>query len=390
MTRHVLSRTIAVLLFAFFVFHPLSVDAKTFTDVSSSHANYQAISFFSQKGVISGTGKTTYSPKRTVTRAEFVKMLLMARFGTATPVTSEKTCFSDVPAKQWYAPVFCAAKEKGLVMGVEGRAFPTREIQLAEAGTLVVRAYDLPMSNEENAAWYVPALKALASKNLIPATFYYIGQPVSRAAAAEILWRALLGRDSENHVAFEDLALVSCTPIGDDLPKNIDMKKVRSTWLGWVNRERKMSGLHAYSYDPLLHASATNWSQYSRDIGKIEHKRPGTKAYYDYKAITSWFKNLGLVFKNVNGTTHTENIGWGYYECDASDCTQELENSIRGTFDFFMAERKSNGVHFRSVMNRDFERIGLGVAIDEKSHRYFLTVHYGTEIISTPVPICLR
>ena len=48
-----------------------------------------------------------------------------------------------------------------------------------------------------------------------------------------------------------------------------------------------------------LNQSATVWSEFSEDRGYIDHKRPGTTAYYDYWAITSWFADLGLVFENV-------------------------------------------------------------------------------------------
>jgi hypothetical protein len=42
--------------------------------------------------------------------------------------------------------------------------------------------------------------------------------------------------------------------------------------------------------------------------GEITHKRNEGDVYYDYDKITSWFKDRGVVCKNIYGVTHTENI----------------------------------------------------------------------------------
>jgi hypothetical protein len=54
-----------------------------------------------------------------------------------------------------------------------------------------------------------------------------------------------------------------------------------------------------------------------------------------------------------------------------------------------MAEKdKAYKAHYNSIMNKYFKEIGLGIAVDRSTHKYYLTVHYGTEIISNPWPIC--
>lgn len=165
----------------------------------------------------------------------------------------------------------------------------------------------------------------------------------------------------------------------------VDESRVRAAWLGWYNDARADLGLHAYAYDARLDATALEWSGVAKSRGQISHKRdPKDPAFYNYAAVTSWFKDRGLVFKNVNRVTHTENIGFGYFRCPASgDCTDALIAGIRDTFDFYMAERfKTNAwerAHYTSVVNARFQIVGLGIVAD--GNKYYLTVHYGTSVL---------
>ena len=84
----------------------------------------------------------------------------------------------------------------------------------------------------------------------------------------------------------------------------------------------------------------------------------------------------------MQGVTYSENIGYGPFNCSESDCTDELIANIRSTFDFYMSEKdQSYRPHYNSVMNAYFKEIGLGITIDESQNRYYLTVHYGTELL---------
>lgn len=176
------------------------------------------------------------------------------------------------------------------------------------------------------------------------------------------------------------------------LPINVDLNKLRQTWLNWNNAARKEAGLNDYARNIDLAFSATTWSNRAVQKGAINHQRDGQSAYYDYNKINAWFKNLGLQFKNVKRATFTENIGWGYYQCPAdtkADCTEALTKAIRTTFDFFIGEKnKKYRPHYESLMKPEFKIIGLGIALDQAKHKYYLTVHYGTEIVSKNLPLC--
>lgn len=175
-----------------------------------------------------------------------------------------------------------------------------------------------------------------------------------------------------------------CDIPSDDLPANVDLAKVRATWLDWENKERSANGLAAYTYNEDLFRTATIWAETSKQKGYIDHKRPGQTAYYDYKIIEAWFKKLGLEFKNIHSKTFTESIAWEYYSCSEADCTDKLTTAIRKGFNFFMSEKgKSYSPHYDAIINPEFTQIGLGIIIDKATGKYYLTVHYGTEISSS-------
>jgi len=172
------------------------------------------------------------------------------------------------------------------------------------------------------------------------------------------------------------------TPIvaAENLPSNIDMNKIRNAWLGWNNETRLALGLSEYSINSELNRSATLWSETSKERGYMDHKREGQTEYYDFYKIRDWFKSIGLEFEN---DLFTENIAWGVYNCDETkpDCTQYLIDKIRYSYDYFIAEKGEDySPHYDSIVNKYFKIIGLGIAIDEKAHKYFLTVHYAKAI----------
>jgi hypothetical protein len=160
----------------------------------------------------------------------------------------------------------------------------------------------------------------------------------------------------------------------------VDMSRVRLTWLTWYNEVRSDLNLNPYSYHPKLDITALEWSELSKRQWFITHRRNPSDSYYDYWKINSWFEEHWIKAKNVNRVTHTENIGYGYYSCSKSDCTDELIKSIKNTFLFFMSEKgKSYDAHYKSIIKKEFKYMWLGIAIDPSAKRYYLTVHYITD-----------
>ncbi|GAB0174596.1 MAG: hypothetical protein HHAS10_04750 [Candidatus Altimarinota bacterium] len=171
------------------------------------------------------------------------------------------------------------------------------------------------------------------------------------------------------------------TTPGVNQVQNVNMSTVRATWLGWYNEYRSSLKLGSYTYDSRLDSTAHDWNiVFSTGKGENHHRRNSSDSYYDFSIIDSWFKNRGIDPKVINRSKHTENVGYGYYNCSDSDCTNELIASIRTTWDFFMSEKgKSYDAHYRSIINPYFTKVGMDIIVVPSEKRYYLTMHFITE-----------
>lgn len=360
-----------------------------FLDVPNAHENFTSTSYLEEKGIIHGYDDGSFRPGNRINRAEFMKIVIEGITEGAVPEATEN-CFSDVDKSVWYAKYVCEAKTKGIISGYSDGTFrPGTTINLAEALKVIVKAYGIEVDQViEGEPWYQVYLNAMGGTHYIPTSLIYLNQDLKRAEMAEMIWRVLEKKSDLSYKSADDLKSMFCVTLGEDLPKNVDMDRVREAWVSWNNEVRV--GLGPYGLNEDLNRSAVDWAKEIRDKKTADHKRTGTSAYYDYVEITEWFADLGLVFKNVNRATHTENIGWGYYKCSEADCTDYMIERIRSTFDFFYGEKDKPGdkSHYNSIMKAEFQIIGVGVALDEADSKYYIAIHYGTEIISNPPDMC--
>lgn len=369
--------------FVFLTANPLSA----YSDVSESSEFATAIEWLTEQGAISGYNDGTFKPENKITRAEFLKILVYFKEG-GIPTLPEETCFEDVDLEEWYAPYVCFGQKEGIVNGYPDGSFgPTDKINLVEASKILAETLDLEWTEDPvGEEWYSPYLETLSALGAYPNTLEYLNENITRGEVAEMLWRVAEEKTEEPSKTWEEFSS-ACSPFEYDIPENIDVKRIEETWLSWTNATRASQGLAPYTYNDQLMRSATEWAQYGKSRGYMDHKRPGTSAYYDYYAIQDWFADLGLIFANKGGYTFTENIGRGPYSCSAQDCTDELLDAIWYTYDYYLSEAGSSySPHWNSIVNTQFKEIGFGITVDSGS--YYLTVHYATEITSDPAPLC--
>ena len=91
---------------------------RQFKDVKKKHWAYDAIMWAVANGITDGTTPTTFSPKKTCTRGEILLFLYAAE---GKPAYSIENPYSDVKAKHWYYDAAIWAYENGLETGTDGK-----------------------------------------------------------------------------------------------------------------------------------------------------------------------------------------------------------------------------------------------------------------------------
>ncbi len=374
------------------IYHPKLTIADRFPDVPSDHPYQSAIADFRKHRIISGFPDGTLRPEWALTRAEAVKIVTLAtqeylRSYDFDAYENRRNPFNDTDEDAWYYPSLLRSVHAGYIKGfADGTFRPAQNVTVAEASSMVSKAFDIE-SPDLGAVWYERFIRSLAGLHALPVSIRAQSEPIKRGELIEMLWRLANHVQSRPSLTAEDVLQKACVESEDSFIPGVDMRRIRTEWLALYNNVRTDRGLTPYRLDSYLNRSSSIWSKRSAERGAMEHKRASDQAYYDYSAIQSWFRDLGLAFENVHSITFTENIGRGPYTCSASDCTNELISAIRSTFDFYMGEEpKEYRPHFSAIVNPYFEIMGVGIAV--QNGQYYITTHFGTRITSSPPRLC--
>ena len=368
---------------------------KSFADVPSDHMYAQAINDFRSKGYVRGYSDGTFRPERAVSRAEIAQILseyflpqdAAWRNEGEHAFTNAGLPFTDIDARAWYNLALRRSYRAGLIQGyADGTFRPAQSVSVAEALKLITQALSID-TPADGAIWYERYVRAAGDRNALPVSIRSLTEPIKRGELVETIWRLSQHVTDRESLSADALLSPVCDRSEDSSIQGVDLRRVRETWLSWYNDQRSALGLKRYTFNPYLTRSASIWSARAAGLGYINHVRDATIGSYNYEAVKAWFQDLGLEFRNVNGVTFTENIGWGPYACTKQDCTDDFIDAIRTTFDFYLAEQtKSYRPHYNAIVNPSFTMMGLGVVV--RDGKYYLTAHFGTDLTSNPPRLC--
>lgn len=188
---------------------PLSVAAKTFSDVPTYHKYWLAISQLSDLGVVDGYPDGSFHPEQTISRAEAAKLLVSSiksdefiRKAASSFVKSGfSSPFSDVSFNEWFGPYVVMAKQYGMADGYPDGSFkPGNTINFAEGLKMILQSYGADVQSErfversllyvKGHEWFAPYFNYAYNHNLINTDkFYHPAQLMTRGEFAEILYR---------------------------------------------------------------------------------------------------------------------------------------------------------------------------------------------------------
>ncbi len=164
-----------------------------FTDVPAGSAGFDAVSWASRTGVVSGMTKTTFSPGGALTREQCCTLLCRYADTAKIPLarrTDEPAMFNDSLQVRGYARSYVAACQMcGILSGYgDGTFRPSGEITHAEAAKLVASLYQTAQSG-------APADSRLVSLEPDAYLSYYdalrqpvYGEPVPESEPVPLTW----------------------------------------------------------------------------------------------------------------------------------------------------------------------------------------------------------
>ncbi len=166
-------------------------NTQRFSDIPAGYWAQRDIDQLLAADIVNGYPDGTFQPEGAVTRAEFVKMLVLA-LGLA-PGTGG-TSFSDVAADAWYAPYIAAAVQAGLVQGITPSTFgPQQTLTREQMAVLLARALKLTGSAAlsfsdagQIAAWAVGGVQAAVAAGYLNGLPGGTFQPLDAATRAQV------------------------------------------------------------------------------------------------------------------------------------------------------------------------------------------------------------
>lgn len=102
-----------------------------FQDISWNYEFYEELMYFKEKNIISGFQDNTFRPKNNITRAEALKIMLLAN--NISPVINESSKFQDIKTSSWENTYINAGVEKEIISLDNKNFFPYRNVSRVEA-----------------------------------------------------------------------------------------------------------------------------------------------------------------------------------------------------------------------------------------------------------------
>ncbi len=170
---------------------PITPDNSTgeFSDIGKCDPMVQrAIRYLSEKGIFNGYDDGTFRPYNTITRAEIAAILV--RVLNYEPINT--VYFSDVPLNHWAVGYVGAAYDNGIIDGLgDGTFAPNYPVTYEQTVKMVVAGFGYESDAVKKGGYPMGYLSVAASHNFTDGVDGTIGNPITRAAVAQLIYNAI-------------------------------------------------------------------------------------------------------------------------------------------------------------------------------------------------------
>lgn len=163
------------------------IQVLSFSDIENSRFK-DSIEYIKKYKLVNGYGDDTYRPSQLISRAEFMKIVLLAKYSPLDIYSCEEYKFKDYIPNSWYNNYICFAYKHDIVNGYSNGTFqPNKNISYAEASKIIVNTLITSLPEKEGKDWWKPFSNILMEYNAIPDTIENSYQYITRGEMAYMI-----------------------------------------------------------------------------------------------------------------------------------------------------------------------------------------------------------
>lgn len=143
------------------------------------------ISDLVNREIVSGYPDGTFKPDQGITRAEMVKIILLAT--NLDIVKWNEKCFSDIPQEERFFDFVCSAKAMGIVQGYDDGTFkPNQKVSFVEGLKIAIEGFKIQTQEVKSDFRYAKYLNFVHQNSIFSQYAYYPEQELSRWMMAHL------------------------------------------------------------------------------------------------------------------------------------------------------------------------------------------------------------
>ena len=169
----------------------VTVSAASFTDVSETDKNYEAIEILTALDLIEGYEDDTFKPQETITRAEAIAMI-DRMLGLRSAVGQTTTEYKDVPANHWASGYIAIGTARGIIAGHgDGTFRPEDPVTYEQMIKMIIYAMGFGPMASQTSTYPANVLMIGSQYGVINNVNAAIGKAVPRSDVAQLIYNAL-------------------------------------------------------------------------------------------------------------------------------------------------------------------------------------------------------